>query len=238
VNGGFNSGDLWESTWKGAAAGAVGGGAGEYFGNFRGALVGGFGGGAVGSALNKEDGWSILKSGIMGAAMGGISYAASVHVKAKASYEQYEDQDPMKFFSKEALDEVYDRQLAISEKDGAFWDKQEFHIINDSQGERVGLNRYNIDSDNTSIPGPIDSDAKIIHTHDINADFRGPSPGDIKSLNRQIISKEFRAFMLDTKTSTIYEYNQSGTKNVTYNFDRNYNRDVYYKNSWGRNFSW
>src|SRR5574344_1154371 len=181
VNGGFNSGDLWESTWKGAAAGAVGGGAGEYFGNFRGARVGGFGGGAVGSALNKEDGWSILKSGIMGAAMGGISYAASVHVKAKASYEQYEDQDPMKFFSKEALDEVYDRQLAISEKDGAFWDKQEFHIINDSQGERVGLNRYNIDSDNTSIPGPIDSDAKIIHTHDINADFREPSPGDIKS---------------------------------------------------------
>jgi hypothetical protein len=217
---------------------AVGGGAGAWGSGALASMSGGFAGGVTGSALNGGEGWDILKGGLMGAGMGAISYAATVHVKAKASYEQYEDQDPMKFFSKEALDEVYDRQLAISEKDGAFWDKQEFHIINDSQGERVGLNRYNIDSDNTSIPGPIDSDAKIIQTHDVNADFREPSPGDIKSLNRQIISKEFRAFMLDTKTSTIYEYNQSGTKNVTYNFDRNYNRDVYYKNSWGRNFSW
>lgn len=223
---------------KGGLSGAAGYGGGQLFNGMSGALAGGFASGVVGSAMNGDKGWDILKGGIMsaamGAAMGAIAYAADVHADAKADYDEYNNQDPMKDFSKDALDDVYDRQLSISQKDGAYWDKQEFYIINDSQGERSGLSSYDITSDNNSVPGPLDSDAKILHTHHPSSEFRGPSDGDIKSLNKHILSKNFRAYELDTKTSTIYEYDQSGVKPQIYKYDRN----VSYEKYWNKHFKW
>ena len=75
VNGGFNSGDLWESTWKGAAAGAVGGGAGAWGSGALASMSGGFAGGVTGSALNGGEGWDVLKGGLMGSGMALASYA-------------------------------------------------------------------------------------------------------------------------------------------------------------------
>lgn len=197
-------------------------------------LIGCAAGSATSSALNGGSGWDVLKGGLMGAGMGLVSYAAGVHSEAKAEYDEYNNQDPMKDFSKDALDDVYDRQLSISQKDGAYWDKQEFYIINDSQGERSGLSSYDITSDNNSVPGLLDSDAKILHTHHPSSEFRGPSDGDIKSLNKHILSKNFRAYELDTKTSTIYEYDQSGVKPQIYKYDRN----VSYEKYWNKHFKW
>lgn len=210
-------GDMGIEALKGGISGAAGYGGGKLklFHGMRGALAGGFAGGVVGSAMNGDEGWDILKGGIMsaamGAAMGAVAYAADVHVAAdkdfmanEATRQAMADDVGQ---SLEGIDDLYQKQLAETSKFG------EYELLDD-QTEAKKMPTKEIKGGrhrNTMGVGE-----KVgMHGHGPQQDYigakSGPSGPDLVAAARiEQQNPNYKSYVMDATTKQIHQYDGNG----------------------------
>ncbi|MCF0108454.1 MAG: hypothetical protein HUJ59_05615 [Bacilli bacterium] len=235
----FNWLELGKQTLIGGVSGAAGYGGGQLFNGMRGALAGGFAGGAVGSAVNGDSGWDILQGGLMGAAMGGISYAANIgaevakdRMEIESIRSKLDNETPFKL---EGLDDLYQKQLQYGESMSSeatgnpINDKVEFGLKSGSnQAEQL---EYDIIKDVNHFTGDADGVTGLIHAHGELQPLRTPSPGDLRSaaaFNKMGID----TYQMDVVDKVIYKYDSKG---IVETFQYRQQND--YK-TFGQRFQW
>ena len=200
----FDSDEFWFSGLNGAITGAVGGGFGYYSGATA-SLLGGFSTGVVGSALNGDEPWDVIKSGIWGAALAGASYLMNVGKLADDDFTA--NQDARETLAKETgfdirgVDDLYNEQSSVNPKmENA--DKQEFYITDDDIKASAGR-VYKTEEGNWRNNVNV-GEKRTMHAHGSLQPERKPTPGDLYSAAKY---SDRDHYMLDVPTSTVYKYN-------------------------------
>lgn len=245
---------LFKATWQGALTGSVGAAAGSIANGATGAMLGGFASGVVGSWATGDEGWDILQGGLLGAGMGLISYAASVHVVADKDYSANEraraavaDEMGVKVM---ALDDLYAKQSTTTDP------TQEYYINENSTKAEIVPMETSIEADGTErIVGHMPTAKVLVHGHGEGADFSstgtigsGPSGIDILSAAK---FPDQRFWVLDATNGQIHNYNGHGVEglssysadiiagrrtNITQTLE--YVQKVTYKEYYGKSWSW
>ncbi|HKM01175.1 MAG TPA: RHS repeat-associated core domain-containing protein [Sedimentibacter sp.] len=207
VNGGFNSGDLGESTWKGAAAGAVGGGAGAFAGNYMAqgyaSMVGGFAGGASGSAFNGGDGWDILKGGLMGAGMAYVSTVVDAGIESQKGFLDEE------IVNSSNMDNDARNEL-VTPKKASVEMKKMFDDFSSSDSDQGLLDLMN--GTKTEVSRVYNEDGSYVSGSDRRSEIIRKSDGKLyKHVSNRGLAERFNAFKIYVKSSFGFSFSRIHT---------------------------